>query len=184
MSGDGRGWVDVNKVPVFALNGSSYIAISPLRDGAAGHYRHLFHNDISKKRIVPLTHGRYEVNKIVHWDQMNNFVYFLGTPERYPGHQHLYRVSALPPKLGVSLKTPRCLTCATVQHGQAFLEPDVVTTSRPPRLVTSWDDDWEDDDAQPPTMPPPTQPPSTKRKRKKGKIIVISCRTFIVAFIP
>lgn len=39
-----------------------------------GHYRHLVHVQISKKRILPLTHGRFEVNRIVHWDQTNNFV--------------------------------------------------------------------------------------------------------------
>ena len=36
ISGDGRGWVDEMSVPFFSLNGSSYIAISPLRDGSAG----------------------------------------------------------------------------------------------------------------------------------------------------
>lgn len=36
ISGDGRGWVDEMSVPFFSQNGSSYIAISPLRDGAAG----------------------------------------------------------------------------------------------------------------------------------------------------
>lgn len=40
----------------------------------SGHYRHLIHVQISKKRIIPLTHGRYEVSKIVHWDQTNNLV--------------------------------------------------------------------------------------------------------------
>lgn len=74
VSGDGKGWVDVLAVPYFATNGSSYISISPLRDGVAGLFRHLVHVHISKKRILPLTHGTFEVNKIVYWDEFNNFV--------------------------------------------------------------------------------------------------------------
>lgn len=61
--------------PYFASNGSSYIAISPLRDGAAGLFRHLVHVHISQKRILPLTHGTFEVRQIVYWDELNNFVY-------------------------------------------------------------------------------------------------------------
>lgn len=75
MSGDGRGWVDILTVPFFASNGSTYISISPLRDGAAGLYRHLVHVNISKKRVIPLTHGTFEVQKIVYWDETNEFMY-------------------------------------------------------------------------------------------------------------
>lgn len=74
VSGDGKGWVDVLAVPYFATNGSSYIAISPLRDGVAGLFRHLVHVHISKKRILPLTHGTFEVNQIVYWDETQNFM--------------------------------------------------------------------------------------------------------------
>lgn len=74
ISGDGRGWIDEVSVPFFSSNSSSYIAISPLRDGLSGHYKHLVHIHISKKRIVPLTHGKFEVNKIVNWDEIHNYV--------------------------------------------------------------------------------------------------------------
>lgn len=77
VSGDGKGWVDVLSVPYFASNGSSYIAISPLRDGAAGLFRQLVHVDIPKKRILPLTHGSFEVKNIVNWDEHNSYVYAL-----------------------------------------------------------------------------------------------------------
>lgn len=79
ISGDNRGWIDILSVPYFALNGSSYIAISPVRDGGSGHFKHLVHVQISKKRIAPITHGRFEVNRIVHWDQINNYVYVFTT---------------------------------------------------------------------------------------------------------
>lgn len=75
MSGDNKGWVDVLAVPFFASNGSAYISISPLRDGAAGLFKHLVHVHIAKKRIIPLTHGMFEVNEIVYWDEINEYVY-------------------------------------------------------------------------------------------------------------
>lgn len=77
VSADGRGWVDILSVPFFASNGSAYISISPLRDGASGLFKHLVHVNISKKRVIPLTHGTYEVQKIVYWDESNGFVYVL-----------------------------------------------------------------------------------------------------------
>ncbi|XP_037913520.1 inactive dipeptidyl peptidase 10 isoform X3 [Hermetia illucens] len=160
VSGDGRGWVDILTVPVFAANGTSYIAISPLRDGLSGYFRHLVHVHISRKRVLPLTHGRYEVNKIVHWDQINNFIYYLGTPERLPSQQHLYRVSAIPPRYGAPLASPTCLTCPITAES----ENRATTTKSPPRLVTAWDDDWEEEVQ---TLPPPTMPTPRKKRRRQ-----------------
>lgn len=36
----------------------------------------------------------------------------MATPEHFPGHQHLYRVSASPPLAGIALPSPTCLTCS------------------------------------------------------------------------
>ena len=38
----------------------------------------------------------------------------MATPEHFPGHQHLYRVAATPPAMGVALPSPSCLTCSTL----------------------------------------------------------------------
>jgi hypothetical protein len=93
------------------------------------------------------------------------FRYYLGTPEHYPGQQHLYRVSALPPKIGAPLIAPHCLTCLQDSTHVAYL-----TTQRSPiRLVTAWDDDWESaEQSQAATIPLPTQAPPSKKKKKKG----------------
>ncbi|XP_017111403.1 uncharacterized protein LOC108135250 isoform X1 [Drosophila elegans] len=151
VSGDGRGWVDTVAVPLFAANASIYVAISPLRDGLFGYFRHIVHVDIDKNRVLPLTHGPYEVNRLLHWDQLDNWIYFLGTPERLPSQQHLYRVSALPARQGQALHSPDCLTCpAVTQWAEGY---DEGHTKSPPKLVTAWDDDWEDSEeaeAQPP----------------------------------
>ncbi|XP_052898293.1 venom dipeptidyl peptidase 4 [Anopheles moucheti] len=186
ISGDGRGWVDEMSVPFFSLNGSSYIAISPLRDGSAGHFRHLVHVHIGKKRIIPLTHGRFEVNKILHWDQANNFVYYLGIPEHSPAQQHLYRASSLPPKQGTSPRPPRCLTCSHQHNSHAH-----VTIKASNRVQQQWNDDWEDieDEEEEYVEVPMTTPPS-KRKRKPSEPDVVApmppmpCQYFTAIFAP
>ncbi|XP_055634110.1 inactive dipeptidyl peptidase 10 isoform X2 [Toxorhynchites rutilus septentrionalis] len=183
ISGDGRGWVDEMSVPFFSQNGSSYIAISPLRDGAAGHFRHLVHVHIGKKRIIPLTHGRFEVNKILHWDQANNFVYYLGVPEHSPGQQHLYRASSLPPKQGTPPRAPRCLTCSHHHSGHAH----VAKTSN--RMQQQWNDDWldeaeEEQDEEYIEIPPTTASPKKKRKTEEPAPPPTPCQFFTATFAP
>ncbi|XP_055372089.1 inactive dipeptidyl peptidase 10 isoform X2 [Condylostylus longicornis] len=159
ISSDNRGWVDTLSVPFFATNSSSYITIYPWRDGAAGYFKHLVHVQVMGGRILPLTHGRHEVNRILHWDQIHNIIYFLGTPERLPSQQHLYRVSAIPPRLGQPMPDPQCMTCPPINKGET-------TTKPPPKLVTAWDDDWEEQEEELVTLPPPPTPPTPQRKNK------------------
>ncbi|KAI8121048.1 hypothetical protein FF38_12632 [Lucilia cuprina] len=148
VSGDGRGWVDTLTVPLFAANGTSYISISPLRDGSSGYFRHIVHVHVAKKRVLPLTHGQYEVKELLHWDQENNWIYFLGVPERLPSQQHLYRVSALPPRHGSPIYAPDCLTCPIPKNSDGTYAYEA-HTKPPPKLVTAWDDDWENSDDAP-----------------------------------
>uniref|UniRef100_A0A336M1A4 Venom dipeptidyl peptidase 4 n=2 Tax=Culicoides sonorensis TaxID=179676 RepID=A0A336M1A4_CULSO len=161
INGDNRGWVDILSVPYFALNGSSYITIQPLRDGGAGHFKQLIHVEISRKKITPLTHGRSEVNKIVYWDQTHNYVYFLGTPQHYPSQQHLYRADALPPKSGAAVRPPVCLTCEHVVD-----EDEDEEIKGAIKLVTvsdGWDDDGE--------IEITTKTPKHGEKRKQTQLI-------------
>lgn len=37
----------------------------------------------------------------------------MAIPEHFPGHQHLYRVAATPPLMGIALPSPTCLTCSS-----------------------------------------------------------------------
>ena len=39
--------------------------------------------------------------------------YYMAIPEHFPGHQHLYRVAATPPPMGIALPSPTCLTCSS-----------------------------------------------------------------------
>lgn len=75
MNTDGRGWIDILSVPFFASNGSAYITITPMRDGALGLSRQLVHVKLPQKRVTPLMHGSIEVQRIVYWDEINEFVY-------------------------------------------------------------------------------------------------------------
>ncbi|XP_076391296.1 dipeptidyl peptidase 10 isoform X3 [Megachile rotundata] len=115
-----RGWVDTPpEAPIFSANGSSYIAISPVKDGSAGYYKHIVWVNVARKLVVPLTHGKFEVAKIVAWDQTNNTIYFIGIPPMKPGQRHLYYVSSLLPHVGSSLHPAVCITCTeTTERNQ------------------------------------------------------------------
>lgn len=70
---EAHGWVDTPPgPPLFSINGSSYITIAPVSDGPAGFYKHIVWVNVLKKKVVPLTHGRWEAAKILAWDQINN----------------------------------------------------------------------------------------------------------------
>ncbi|XP_023248041.1 inactive dipeptidyl peptidase 10-like, partial [Copidosoma floridanum] len=70
---DDHGWVDTpSEPPIFSNNGSSYIATAPVKDGPSGCYRHIVWVNILKRQVIPLTHGKLEVVKILAWDQTNN----------------------------------------------------------------------------------------------------------------
>lgn len=66
------------------------------------------------------------------------------------------------------MRQPRCLTCPTIKF-----EPIEVTT-KPPKLATAWDDDWEDEvTSRLPTTTPSSssnrkQQPQKKEKTQKG----------------
>lgn len=175
-------------MPSFSANVSSYIAISPLRDGPAGHFKHLVHVQIHRKQILPLTHGRFEVNRIVYWDQQNHWVYFLGVPEGHPSQQQLYRVWSVPPKFGIALKSPQCLTCPWENGGVSPNTAADASTQAPLKLATN--DPWEDAlivtlPTQTSTTPPPTPPASSssssavRRNKTRGESVRLTLNDLI-----
>ncbi|XP_036146942.1 dipeptidyl aminopeptidase-like protein 6 isoform X3 [Monomorium pharaonis] len=112
ISGENRGWVDTPpEAPLFSTNSTSYIAISPVKDGPAGYYKHIIWANVLRKQVVPLTHGKFEVDRLLAWDQANNTIYFIGIPYMRPGQRHLYRVSSTLPQTGSPLRPAICLTC-------------------------------------------------------------------------
>ena len=80
---DGRGWIESRKVePIFSRNLSTLLTIRPIRDSSAGHFGQIVAVDISNNRssvvassnAVAVTHGKFEVVKIVDWDEDNHLV--------------------------------------------------------------------------------------------------------------
>ncbi|XP_011502782.1 PREDICTED: dipeptidyl aminopeptidase-like protein 6 [Ceratosolen solmsi marchali] len=111
--GENHGWVDTPpEAPVFSTNGSSYITIAPVKDGPTGFYKHIVWVNVLREQIVPLTHGKFEVTRILAWDQVNNTIYFMGIPTNRPSQRHLYRVSSQIPQVGRSLHSAICLSCS------------------------------------------------------------------------
>ncbi|KAI4494363.1 hypothetical protein M0802_009046 [Mischocyttarus mexicanus] len=111
INSDEHGWVDTPpEAPLFSANGTSYISISPISDGHAGSFKHIVLVNVLRKTQTSLTHGRFEVVKILGWNKVNNTIYFIGIPPMRPGQRHLYRVSSLIPQ-DASSHPAICITC-------------------------------------------------------------------------
>ncbi|KAG7166627.1 Dipeptidyl aminopeptidase-like protein 6-like [Homarus americanus] len=103
----GHGWVELYDAPIFSEDGQSYLVRLPVRDGEEGEFKHVNLYSVRMRRVMPITHGAFEVTDILGWDQNNNYIYYMATKEDEPGERHLYRVAdALP-----MLRIPECLSC-------------------------------------------------------------------------
>jgi len=59
-------------------------------------WKQLYSYDLEDEKMEPLTRGEFYVNDVIHLDEENKMLYFLGSgkePGRNPYHQHLYRIS-------------------------------------------------------------------------------------------
>jgi len=152
VTSDGRGWVQESPdPPIFSKDGTNFLTLSPVRDGAAGHFMHVTLVDIPKSLALPLTHGRFDVSSIVAWDQQDSRIYYLAAPEGRPGQQHLWRFSLTGRQAG----DPECMTCPY---------PDVTSDAESAYSEDS-DDDVDPEDALSTTT---TTTPAPK-KSKKGR---------------
>lgn len=74
-NGEGQGWVDSpTEPPLFLSNGSNYVTIAPVKDGHLGYFKHIVWVNVHRKQVVPLTHGKFEVVKVVAWDQIHQYM--------------------------------------------------------------------------------------------------------------
>lgn len=69
------GWTEPIFHPVFSNNGSQALARLPVRDGNNGHYMHVC--QLYDNNVLPLTHGAFELTKILAWDEENHIMYVL-----------------------------------------------------------------------------------------------------------
>ncbi|KAK9731510.1 Dipeptidyl peptidase IV (DPP IV) N-terminal region [Popillia japonica] len=95
-------WLDIQEHPLFAPDGDSFLLLAPVQEGSTEIFTHIKHITLTQQRISILTHGKYEVTKILAWDTARQLIYYLATEEHKPGQRHLYMIN----------KTePQCITC-------------------------------------------------------------------------
>ncbi|GJQ82661.1 hypothetical protein Trydic_g19678 [Trypoxylus dichotomus] len=98
------GWTEPIFHPVFSSNGTQALARLPVRDGNNGHYMHIC--QLYDNNVLPLTHGAFELTKILAWDEENHIIYAIATNEKEPGVRHLFKVGDYN-----STQPWTCLTC-------------------------------------------------------------------------
>lgn len=83
-------WTEPILYPVFSRHGGQAIARLPVQDGDRGNYMHacLIQSGI----VIPITHGPFELTKILAWDEDQHLIYVMATSESYPGQRHLYKI--------------------------------------------------------------------------------------------
>lgn len=58
--------------PVFSRNGVHALVRLPVQDGDNGHYMHAC--QLYANNVIPLTHGAFELSKILAWDEDNHLM--------------------------------------------------------------------------------------------------------------
>ncbi|KAM3956726.1 LOW QUALITY PROTEIN: dipeptidyl peptidase 10 [Aphomia sociella] len=154
-----EGWVESAPAPLWSAGGGALVTLAPVRDGPAGLFRHIVRTEHNAHgpRALPLTHGSFDVVKLLAWDHANQHIYYLGIPEGKPGQQHLYRISSEAPRPGSPQKLPYCVTCNSQPSPSINLEYYGNLASSGD---STWDSDWDEE-------LPVTSPTTSKKKKKK-----------------
>ncbi|XP_044744473.1 inactive dipeptidyl peptidase 10 isoform X3 [Coccinella septempunctata] len=106
------GWTEPIFHPVYSYNGTQALVRLPVKDGANGHYMHAC--QVFNSNVVPLTHGAFEITKILGWDEEKHILYAIATNENQPGVRHLFKLGDMN-----SSQSWTCLTC------QPKIDPNV-----------------------------------------------------------
>ena len=86
-----NGWLDVFQPPIYRSDGQSFLQILPQKlPGKELHYNHIKLHNTQTQETYFITNGEFVVISILHWDEENNLVYFIGTEEREAGTRQLY----------------------------------------------------------------------------------------------
>ncbi|XP_046973505.1 inactive dipeptidyl peptidase 10 isoform X1 [Vanessa cardui] len=157
-------WVESAPAPLWSSGGGALVTLAPVRDGPAGLFRHVVRaeHNAHGPRALPLTHGSFDVVKLLAWDHANQHIYYLGIPEGKPGQQHLYRVSSEAPRPGTPQKLPYCVTCNSQPSPAINLEfyGNLASSGD-----STWDNDWDEE------LPATSPAPSKKKKKKQPENI-------------
>ncbi|KAK9510889.1 hypothetical protein O3M35_005573 [Rhynocoris fuscipes] len=176
VTGEGSGWVEPPATPLFSPDGNTYLTLAPVRDGNSGYFRHVVSVNIPKKKFIPITHGTFDVVKIVSWDTKNHTVYYLAIPDNGVGQLHLYSAKTS------QSSNPICLSCPKAQDESAPIT--TVHKTHKAQVDTFIQDD---EYVQPTTTTEKPPPPNKKKKKEKSKPeepLYRSCLYHNVIFSP
>lgn len=67
-------WLDVHPQPVFSPDGDMFLLLASVQEGAPDHFTHVKHVTLKQQRMAVLSHGKYEVTRILQWDTANHLV--------------------------------------------------------------------------------------------------------------
>lgn len=101
---EGCGWTEPIFHPIFSTNGLRALIRCPVKDGENGDYMHVC--QLQSRNVVPLTHGAFEVTRILAWDEENHLIYAIATNEENPGVRHLFKIGDTN-----STQAWTCMTC-------------------------------------------------------------------------
>lgn len=169
VTGEGSGWVEPPASPIFSPDGNTYLTLAPVRDGNSGYFRHVVSVNIPKKKFIPITHGTFDVVRIVSWDTKNHIVYYLAIPDTGVGQLHLYSAQTS------QSSNPICLSCPKAQ------ESVPITVHKTHKAQV--DSFAQEEDVQTTTE----KPPQNKKKKKDKRVdepLYRSCLYHNVIFSP
>lgn len=97
------------------------VVIRPVQDSHAGFWPQIVQVDVrgsapSKELPISLTHGQFEVTKILAWNEAKQDVYFLGTLPQRPDVRHLFVVKDASTHKDTAPVPHTCLSCNLTQH--------------------------------------------------------------------
>lgn len=107
VDSSGEGWVEMNDAPLFTDDKKHYFVRLPVADGEAGDFWHIAKINVESGRRDFLTHGKYDIIKLVAYDDDNKTLYIITTLIDKPGERHLVRVRDIPNATSIE----ECLTC-------------------------------------------------------------------------
>lgn len=66
------GWTEPILHPVFSQNGALALVRLPVKDGDNGNFMHAC--QVQANNVIPLTHGAFELTRILTWDEDNHLM--------------------------------------------------------------------------------------------------------------
>ncbi|CAG0878665.1 unnamed protein product [Darwinula stevensoni] len=93
-----NGWLENFQPLSFSkLNPAKYLAIRSVDQPGIGSFPHIVLGDANTGQNVPITSGALTVDKILHWNEKDGKVYFVGTEARAAEEYHFYEADAKKP---------------------------------------------------------------------------------------